>query len=161
MYVTDEQNDLYQKLFMLKQANVTFTNCEIIGVFSNDGILFNTDESELKLSDCGLTIQSEAYACAVSSQNSKITAEKERVTVTSETGVCFSIQQGNLALTQSVCRVIGHMGRVAELTDTKASVTNNSFNGELSTNTADINAVWKDVDTVLVSSENEISGFGL
>lgn len=161
MYVTDEQNTLFQKFFLFDGCNVSFTNCEVVGVFSFDGILMNVKNSSLTLSNCGLTIRGDSYAGAISAENSKLSATQGRITCTADTCVCFSVHGGNLMLSGSTCRVIGHLARVAELIAAKATVTANNFTGEMDTPAKDVTAIWKDVDTVLVESDNETSGFSL
>jgi len=160
-YVTDEQNALFQKMFICDHAKIGFTNCEIIGVFSFDGILFNGTRSELHFANCGLTVQGDSYACALSTTASSVTAEKVRVTSSAATCVCFSIQGGQFVLSASKCHTIGHIGRIAEFTGAKATVTANTFAGESDDSLQAGTALWKDVDTVLDQSENETSGFSL
>lgn len=161
LYVTDKEHELFQKMFMLEKSTCTFKNCELIGVFSFDGILINATDSELNLSDCGLTVQGDTYTCAVSAKNTKVTAEKQRVTCSAVTTVCFSIHGGSLSLTKSTCKVIGHLGRIVELIESNGTVTGNICTAEIDSKAQDVTAIWKDVDTVLTASDNDISGFSL
>lgn len=158
-YLSNDQLECVQKMFISKNGSVKFKNCELVGIFSQDGILFDSDSSNIKLENCGITVQAEKYACGISSVQSNVEIIKQRITSIAPTAVCYSVRGGQLNVQSSVCTVIGHLCRIAELKLCHATIVNNSFIAKLDDVNNSVASVWKDVDTVLTQDKNEINGF--
>ncbi|MFA6937061.1 MAG: hypothetical protein WCQ67_02390 [Treponema sp.] len=158
-YLSNDQLECVQKMFITKNAAVTFSNCELVGIFSQDGILLDLDSSNIKLENCGITVQAEKYACGISSVDSNVEISKQRITSIAPTCVCYSVRGGRLNVQSSTCTVIGHLCRIAELKTCNATLEKNSFIAKLDEANNSVESVWKDVDTVLIQNKNEINGF--
>lgn len=146
--------------FTLENAAVSFENCEILGFFAESGTVFNSMNSVVEMSNSGLTVQSDSYACALSSSDSKISVMNSRISSVSATAVNFSIQGGQFELKESECRVVSHLGRIAELMRTTASLSSNLYAGEFDKKLVGVVPVWTDKETLLlVDSKNVSEGF--
>ena len=144
-------------LFRLESAAVSFDGCEVVGVFDENGTAFSASGSVIDFERTGLTVQGDVYACGVSASDSKITSRDSRFTAVAPTAVNFSVQGGLFELRSSDCRVVSHLGRIAELSRTNARITGNNYMGEFDTKTVRVSAVWKDERTLLLENENNSS----
>lgn len=158
-YMTDEDVERLQRMFIVKNGTLSLSSGELIGVFSSDGILVDADASTVSFADCGMTVQADSYACGVSAVDTKVFVTNQRATSVAQTCVCYSIHGGTFSLAKSSCTVIGHLGRIGEFSRTKATVSGNSFTGTISSKTSEVTPLWKDVDTVLVQKDNASDGF--
>ncbi|MBP5283831.1 MAG: hypothetical protein J6Y93_04115, partial [Treponema sp.] len=149
----DARNSL---MFVLENSTANFDSCEIVSVFSENGTGFSIRNSVLNFSGTRLTVQSDSYVCAVSSNESKVNAKNSFFTAIAPTCVDFSVTGGNLDLRNSECRVIGHLGRIAELTRVNARIVSNKFNGEFDKKQKNLTAVWCDDKTVLLEDRENL-----
>lgn len=146
--------------FKLENAVMNLSDCEIVGVFDTTGTIFSAASSVLDLQNTGITVQGASYACCVSAAESKVTAKKSRFTAIAKTAVDFSVNGGLFELRDNTCKVIAHLGRIAELTKTNARYTGNTFSAELESSSKKVSAVWKDEESlILEDSENQVTGF--
>lgn len=153
---TDKNSD---KMFVLEHAVADFTGCEIIGKFTGNGTVFTAYTSVINLNNCGLTAQADSYAAGISSNDSKITVEKSRISTIADTSVNFSVQQGSFVLRSTNCKVVGRLGRIAELVGTRCRITDNTFTAEPDKKSG-TSAVWKDKSVVTLDEKgNRLSGF--
>lgn len=158
-YLTDEQTEIIQKMFIVENGDVKFSGCELVGVFGSDAILVDAKSSNVQIENCGLTVQADTYACALSQNDCMTTIKNSRITSVAAMCVCLSVHKGKITLSDSTCRVIGKLGRDIELVQSDAKITNNILGATLSTKTKDVTAIWKDVDSTLVQKDNSESGF--
>ena len=146
--------------FKLENAAVSFTGCEIVGVFGQNGTAFNASSSVLDFISTGITVQSDSYACGVSSSDSKVTGRDSHFTAIAQTAVNFSVQGGLFELRSSDCKVVSHLGRIAELTRTNARITGTSYTGEFDNKVSAILPIWQDEKTLMLeNSGNTTAGF--
>lgn len=146
--------------FKLENAVVNLNECEIVGVFDTTGTIFSATSSVLDFQNTGVTVQGASYACVVSASQTKVTAKKSRFTAIAKTAVDFSVTGGLFELRDSACKVISHLGRIAELTKTNARYTGNELVGELDSASKKVSAIWKDTDSlILEESANQVTGF--
>ncbi|MCH5289214.1 MAG: chitobiase/beta-hexosaminidase C-terminal domain-containing protein [Treponema sp.] len=146
--------------FTLENAAVSFDACEIVGVFGASGTLFNASSSVLDFTDTGLTVQGDMYACGVSSTDSKVTGRSSRFAAVAQTAVNFSVQGGLFELRESECKVVSHLGRIAELTGTNARITDTSYLGEFDNKVSAILPIWQDEKTLMLENrDNTAAGF--
>lgn len=140
--------------FNLESSSLNLRNCEILGVFQENANLFVCANSVLDLESCGLTVQADGYACAVSGVDSKIFLKNCRVSAVAQTGVNFSLNGGRFDCSSSNCRVVAHLGRIAECTGVTLKLSGNNFFGEFDRKLRGVVPVWKDKDTVVLEDEN-------
>ena len=146
--------------FKLENAVLNLSDCEIVGVFDATGTIFSATSSVLDFQNTGVTLQGASYACVVSASESKVTAKKSRFTAIAKTAVDFSVSGGLFELRDSSCKVISHLGRIAELTKTNARYTGNELVGELDSASKKVSAIWKDTDSLILEEEsNQVTGF--
>ena len=159
-YLTDEQTKVLQRMFIVGTGSkVHFTGCELVGVFSSDGVLVDVNDASITFTNCGLTVQADNYACALSQEKTASEVQKTRITSIAATCVCLSVHKGSVAVSDSTCHVIGKLGRIAELVQTKATVSGCLLNGSFETKSNGLTAIWKDVDSSLVQKDNSETGF--
>ena len=144
-------------LFKLESAAVALDGCEIVGVFDENGTAISATGSVIDFVSTGLTVQGDVYACGVSASDSKIIGKGSRFTAIAPTAVNFSVQGGLFELRESDCKVVSHLGRIAELSRTNARITGNSYIGEFDTKTARVSAVWRDEKTLMLENANNTS----
>ena len=158
--VSDDTVPSNGAFFKLENAAVSFDGCEIVGVFGDNGTVFNASSSVLDFVDTGLTVQSDVYACGVSSVDSKVTGKDSRFAAVAQTAVNFSVQGGLFELRSSECKVVSHLGRVAELTRTNARITGSQYVGEFDNKVSAILPIWQDEKTLMLeNSDNTEKGF--
>ena len=148
------------RFFKLENAAISFDSCEIVGVFGENGTAFNAVSSVLDFVRTGLTVQSEEYACGVSSADSKVTGKDSRFVAIAQTAVNFSVQGGLFELRSSECKVVSHLGRVAELSSTNARITGSNYMGEFDNKVSSVLPIWKDEKTLMLEyTGNTATGF--
>ncbi|MCR5723805.1 MAG: chitobiase/beta-hexosaminidase C-terminal domain-containing protein [Treponema sp.] len=146
--------------FMLENAAVSFTGCELVSVYDSNGTAFSASNSVIDFTDSGLTAQAGIYGCGISANESKIAGKNSRFTVLAPTAVNFSVQGGLFELRGCECKVVSHLGRVAELSRTHARLTGNRYIGQFDTKTSRVSPVWNDSGTLLLEdSKNQSEGF--
>ncbi len=154
---TFDQNSSF---FNVSSGSLHFKNCEITGVFGENGTLFNSVNSFVFFANTGLTVQAQTYCCALSSLDSRTEVKKCRVSAVAQTAVNFSVNGGKFECRNSSLRVSGHLGRIAELTATTSSMTENSYNGDFDKKIRGVVPVWCDKSTVILEdSKNVSAGF--
>ena len=125
--------------------------------------MLSATEAELSLINSGITLRSGEYGAIVSSLRSTVTVEGGQYTVIAPTAVVFSLSAGELTLSHAQCKVFGNLGRVAELTGVRYTLTNNKFYGIFENkklSTAQLVPVWSDGRSrLLKDSGNIVSGF--
>lgn len=148
-----------KNLFVLENSTLALSNCELIAQFENSGTIANASNSIVSIDNCGIISQALSYASVVASNKSKVHVKKSRISAIGETAVAFSVHGGEISLTSNACKVIGSIGRIAELIGLKCSFVSNSFAGEIDSIRSS-QAIWKDGDVkVLADSNNTIKGF--
>lgn len=152
---------LQKPLVSLKNgASLSVNNCEIIGLFDSDAVLFDCAESSLNVVDSGLSVQSRTYGCVISSQKSDVSVSSSRITAVSETGVGASCSGGKCLFYGNEFFVIASMGRALEFYAADAGLENNNFSAVLRNGPSGASAVWKDADTVILQNlQNKSEGF--
>lgn len=157
---TDSTVTANGRMFKLENAAISFDGCEIVGVFGENGTAFNATSSVLDFVRTGLTVQSEGYACGVSSADSKVTGKDSQFTAVAQTAVNFSVQGGLFELRSSTCKVVSHLGRIAELSSTNARITGTNYTGEFENKVSSIVPIWKDDKTLILEyTGNTAVGF--
>ncbi|MCH5291912.1 MAG: hypothetical protein J1D88_09205 [Treponema sp.] len=149
-----------KKLFVVERGSVSFFNCELVGVFAAAGVLIDCNEGSVALENTGLTVRADSYACALSALDSEVVVECSRLTSVAPTCVNASVSGGTVRFFQNACTVIGHLGRVLELSRTAAHITGNTFSATSGGAAQGQSPVWNDVDTRFYAfSGNNEHGF--
>ena len=152
-----------QSLLSVVQGSLSLEDCEVLGDYVSSGTLLSATNSELFLINSGVTLRSGEYGAIVSSLRSTIVVEGGQFTVIAPTAVVFSLSAGELALSNTQCKVYGNLGRVAELTGVRYTLTNNKFDGIFENknfSTAQLVPVWSDGRSRLLKESGTIvSGF--
>ena len=152
-----------QSLLSVAKGRLSLEDCEIFGDYVSSGTLLSATDAELSLINSGITLRSGEYGAIVSSLRSTVTVEGGQYTVIAPTAVVFSLSAGELTLSHAQCKVFGNLGRVAELTGVRYTLTNNKFYGifeNKNLSTAQLVPVWSDGRSrLLKDSGNIVSGF--
>ncbi len=149
-----------RNMFLLENSTVNVLNCEIVGVFSDSGIVFNCRNSSVMFSDCGITVQGLVYSCGINGLDSAISLKNCRVSAVAPTCVDFSISGGSFDLHNTSCSVNGHIGRIAELSKTSVRCAGNTFKGTFVRKVKNLVPVWSDEEVVFNENKNNsVKGF--
>lgn len=159
--LSEPQNTLENSLvFQLERSVLYMDKAELSFVFGKNGTVVNSDNSVVNIQNSGITASAEDYTSIISSVESKLSVKASRITSCAGTAVNFSAQGGLFELKDSKCKVVGSMGRVAELFDTHSSIIKNVFDGDLKKGLLSNKAVYMDDKNYSVEySSNIESGF--
>lgn len=147
-------------IFKIEHGVLELTDVAVSALFEHSGTVIHAEKSAVTLKKSGITSTARSYSSAVASVGSKVSVINSRIATAAETAVNFSAQGGIFELRSSDCRVSGSLGRIAELFDTHSSITDNSFQAEL-TKSGGANApVFRGKRTLSVEySGNSSAGF--
>lgn len=155
--VKSDSNIENNNFFVLENGTVNLNDCEIIGLFSDNGTGFTCQNSVLNLTNTGITIQSDYYSCGISSVDSKINLKDCRVSSIAQTSVNFSVSEGSFDLLNCQCKVVADLGRIAELLRTKVTIVSNNFIGELDRKIKGAEPIWIDDISLMLENFNNMS----
>lgn len=155
-----QNNSETASVFQLERGVLYLENSELSAVFGKNGTVINSDNSVVNIFKSGITATAENYASLISSVGSKIYVKDSRLTSCAGTAVNFSCQGGLFELRNSMCKVVGSMGRIAELFDTHSTIVKNNFNGDLKNALNSNKAIYTDKKNYSVLYEQNMeSGF--
>ena len=104
--------------------------------------------------------QATAYACDISSTKSKIFFTKSHASSIADTAVNFSVKASSFDLKSSDCRVISHLGRIVEASESNLRLNGNKYTGDFDREQRNVEPVWKDEKSLLLEDKNNLaSGF--
>ncbi|MCR5219119.1 FN3 associated domain-containing protein [Treponema sp.] len=153
----DSSRDGELPLISLENAELNLVNCELVGIYIGDGILIDSLSSKLNLSQTGLTLQSQSYACVLSASDSDLQVQDSRITSSAPNCVNFTIHGGILNAASNQFYLIGRSGHSLELASAAAYISGNTFNLQLDTKNSSEAYLWQDINTNIRSlSENTI-----
>ena len=159
-YSSEQRRNALKRFLIIKNADVRFSGCEVAGIFSDNGILLEAEDSVVRAENSGFTVQADSYACALSASGTELDLLSSRITTVSPNCINISAGGGKVSLTYSTCSVIGHLGRCLELGKSEALLVGNIFNATFDSSISGTGAVWKDSDTVFLRNEgNSVNGF--
>ncbi len=147
-----EQND--EKIFELDNAATSFEDCEIFGTFNSNGVGFSAKNSLISVEDSRVTINSRTYACVFSADASQIFAKKGSFNSIAQTAIIFSLSGGILESTDSNCKLISHLGRIAELNSVLVKFNDNGFYAHFDKKIRGATLIWKDSETMILEDKN-------
>lgn len=146
-------------LFELENAILSINGSEIVSQFDGSGTIIKGTSSAVMIKNSGLINQSASYASIISGFDTRVQALNCRVSSIAQTAVNFSLHGGSLELRSSACKVVGSIGRIAELLGSELSAAQNTFTGELNSPRNE-SAVWKDSAAVVFeNTQNTVQGF--
>jgi len=146
-------------MFDLEHSVLNLNRCDLAAVFGNSGTVFSGMSSVINLDNSSIVSQADVYTAAFSVANTRIRVKESHVSAIAPTAVGFSLQGGHLEIRSSSCKVVGAMGRIAELLGGDCILIGNTFTGELENRIAVV-PVWKDASVVtLDESANIVQGF--
>ncbi|MBQ0051625.1 MAG: hypothetical protein KBT11_06110 [Treponema sp.] len=154
IYLEDQKSD--SRMFVAENAALTFNDCDIFARFSEDGTVFNSENSALKISNGGITVQTPGYGCGIFAALSMFSALDTKFSTISETAVNLSLSESSLELRNSVCKVSCVRGRIIESTNSNLKMTGNSFDGDFTENKKSIKALWKDDKSLIIENSDNI-----
>lgn len=119
------------RFLKLENAVLDISNCQISSLFGKNGTFIDSFNSSINLEKNIIAINAKIYASCISGVKTKLNVKNSSINISSETAVCFSINEGNILLKNNSFKVIGQKGRIAELFSVKGSVSDNSFKADL------------------------------
>ncbi|MCR5763508.1 MAG: chitobiase/beta-hexosaminidase C-terminal domain-containing protein [Treponema sp.] len=133
-----------------------FDHCQVSSLFSSEGILVESVNSELKFDNTSLVIYASSYACNVKSVDSYFLAADLKIIAKAHTCVNLSILDTFLTMKNSVTDISAHIGRSMECIRSNLVMEQNTFKASLDANLKyqNVEPVWKDADTVDYSYNN-------
>lgn len=159
---------LQKNMIQVVNSSVYLQNTEIVSILGENGIVFKAKNSVVDFDNSGITSQSKNYCSLIATEDSVLNLARSRFVAIAPSAVNFSVLGGKFDMTQSLCTVVAKLGRVAELSQTKYSLTENYFVHQYSDNDSEtgvsslLEPIWVDEkSTVLQYSENTGRGFKL
>ena len=147
-------------LVNVSNGSLAIDDCELAGIFQDNGILIQAHNSKLDFRNSGLTLQTQKYGSLLSAKDCESVLVNMRQTLISPTAVAFSISGGTFEIGRSSVNVFSHSGRGAEFAGAKVSLHDNIWNGNLENQGKGIQPVWKDMFTEYVlNSGNSFNGW--
>lgn len=147
-----------KNLITVTDGSITFDSCQISAVFVSDGILVEASGSSVKFGNTSLAVHASSYACNVKSINSSVMAIDLRAVAVAHTCVNVSLSDSFCTMQRSVTDIVAHIGRSFECIKSYLELEQNTFRAALDAKLRmkEIEAVWKDADTVDNSTDNTI-----
>lgn len=159
---------LQKNMIHIVDSTVTLQNTELVSILGENGAVVKGKNSIINFDNSGITSQAKNYCSLITTEDCMLTLSRSRFVTIAPSAVAFSVLGGKFDINQSLCTVVAKLGRVAELTQTKYSITENYFVHQNSENetentvTSLLNPVWIDEkSTELQYSENTGRGFKL
>ena len=150
-------------MIIMEHSSAAFEDCEIIGNFEADGMLFNMNSSSASFRNCGLSAVAQGYSSVISGIDSKISMKKTRAMCFASIGVVFSLKNGTFSLEESDCSISARMPRIAEFMSNLILLKDNTFNVDLSKASRNrmsySDLLWKDMNVKIIEeSGNKYNG---
>lgn len=114
-------------LFVVDNAILDLRGCEVSAQFAKNGILFDCRKSGITFVDCGFTVQSNSYACALIANRTDLNCSACRFMSLASTAVCVSAQSVNCRIEKSSFSTSGDFCRGAEFNESKFESVDNIF----------------------------------
>ena len=141
-------------MLFLSKSNLDKHSTGLILLYS---IIFISLSTKL-VENSGFTIQSDSYACGISSENSNVNCKNSRFTSVAESCFNVKISGGTCSFSDSSFSLIGIFGRGIQVLNANASIVQNEFNARLSDSTKKSSPIWSNVNSV-ASEKNIQKGF--
>lgn len=153
------KNKTMNPAIRLENSVLTMKNCTVGFDFIKNGTFIDTYNSIVNISDSILAINSGTYASLLSSVKSRISIKDTIVSVSAETAVVISANEGYATISNNTLSVSGVSGRISELFGVKATVTDNTFKAQLQNSSENLIPVYTNSSTTLTYSGNILYGF--
>lgn len=155
-----EESEISATLLHVERGVLDLKDVELSAAFAKNGTVINAENSVVTIENSSITSSADSYSSVLSSVDSKISIRNSTVATVSGTCINFSAQGGIFDLRATQCKVIGVMGRIAELFDTQSSVVDNVFYADLKKRQPNTGAIYTDSKNMsVVYSGNSESGF--
>ena len=142
-----------------KKSFLTLNNCEIAANFNADGTLIYLNNSKIKICETGLSVNAQKYAACLYLKKSSCKINLSRLTCLASSAVAFSSYKSDVVFEENNVRVSGSMIRGLEFIKSKAQVNKNFIEGSKTSNLKNMQAIYKDVNSLVNATENSQSGF--
>lgn len=131
---------------MIKMENgvLTMDDCQIAANYVKNGIVFDLYSSVANFKDVLASVNAESYSSIISGVKSRINITDSVLTSNSQTALIFSLNQGNVNITDNVLKVTGNIGRIAELFNIEGMIANNRFTVQIDSVSDSENDVYLD-----------------
>ncbi len=145
--------------FSFDDCAVSFNGCEVLFRAGSSGTVILAEASSVSLSDSGLTVIGDRFACAFSSRESEISIKNAHVCAIAPSAMVFSCDGGLIDVKASECKVIASLGRIIEAYGVNLRMSDNVFSGEISGKNGN-DAIKKDSKSLVIEDfNNKIIGF--
>lgn len=155
-----EESEISATLLHIERGVLDLKNVELSAAFAKNGTVINAENSVVTIEQSGITSSADSYSSVLAAVDSKISIRNSTVVSVAGTCINFSAQGGIFDLRATQCKVVGVMGRIAELFDTQSSISDNIFFADLKKQQPNTGAVYTDSRNMsVVYSGNSESGF--
>lgn len=155
-----EESEISATLLHIERGVLDLKNVELSAAFAKNGTVINAENSVVIIEHSGITSSADSYSSVLAAVDSKINIRNSTVTTVAGTSINFSAQGGIFDLRATQCKVVGVMGRIAELFDTQSSISDNMFYADLKKRQPNTGAVYTDSKNMsVVYSGNSETGF--
>lgn len=155
----DTNNKISIPMFRLENSVLTLKNCTLGSDFAKNGNCIDSYSSIINISDSILAVNSVSYASLISAVKSRISIKKSIISVSADTSVIISSNEGYATVDENTLSVSGMSGRIAELFGVKATFTDNVYKAQLQNSTENIQPVFVNSTTAFTESGNIKYGF--
>lgn len=146
-------------LFLLKNSKLDVKDCQLATNFQNNAVVFDVSDSELSLKNCMVSVTASSYTSFISSDNSQIKVASSNINTVGETSVILSATKGTVLVKNTLLKVSGTSGRIAELYDVKGNFSDNLFSASLTKTEKKFTPIFKNKNTEVNDFNNEYIGF--
>ena len=157
--ISSSSVSLIVPLFKISSATLDLKNCQISTKFSKNGTIIDSSNSVINVQDSIISITADAYSSFISSIDSRILINNSSISTTGDTSVILSLSRGNVDVLNSNLKIIGKIGRVAELFGVEARFENNEYKGVLDKSSKAVTPIFSDKKTKLIEKDNTQIGF--
>ena len=157
--IKDSSDSLIIPFFKLNRGTLDLNNCQISADFNGNGTIIDSLKSIITIKDSIVSINAHSYASFISSIDSRLSIAQSSISTSGDTSVIISASKGNVDVVNSNFKVIGKIGRIAELFDVKARFENNEFKGMLDKSSKAVTPIFIDKKSSLIEKDNIQIGF--
>lgn len=147
--------------YMIKLVNSSFeqVDCDVFFAGQKNATLIDSNSSEVNVSNSAFTVSSQVYASFIKATDSRVSIDKSKIALVSDTSTGISVRDSELNVEDSSFRITGTLGRACEFYNSTGTLKGNEFSADLKTNTAALLPVYKDEKSRVVESRNYSLGY--
>lgn len=146
-----------ESIFVIDDGKLVLNGCEVIGIYSNEGNLIESNSSRLDFSDCGFTVQTGYVSTCVFGMKSDLVSNNNRFTSIGDTAINVRLLNGTCTVKNDEFTSIGTACRGIDLVSSRAKFGKSTFNAQSDVKLKSSVAVNRDGTTTVSGMENIVT----